>query len=86
MQLATSLEGKIGYGQTNAVCDDQLAEQVEAIVAAKALSRTGALGRSAGACCGFWMETPDGTIWCTEDSRLIPQQFQMRQMDAILLD
>jgi L-ascorbate metabolism protein UlaG (beta-lactamase superfamily) len=37
-------------------------------------------------CCGFWMETPDGTISCTGDSRLIPQQLQMQQMDAILLD
>lgn len=37
-------------------------------------------------CCGFWIETPDGTIWATGDSRLIPEQLQMPQMDAILLD
>jgi len=37
-------------------------------------------------CCGFWIETPDGTIWATGDSHLIPQQLQMPQMDAILLD
>ncbi len=37
-------------------------------------------------CCGFWIETPDGTIWATGDSKLIPQQLQMPQMDAILLD
>jgi L-ascorbate metabolism protein UlaG (beta-lactamase superfamily) len=37
-------------------------------------------------CCGFWIDTPDGTIWATGDSRLIPQQLQMPQMDAILLD
>jgi L-ascorbate metabolism protein UlaG (beta-lactamase superfamily) len=37
-------------------------------------------------CCGFWIETPDGTIWATGDSRLIPEQLQMPRMDAILLD
>jgi L-ascorbate metabolism protein UlaG (beta-lactamase superfamily) len=37
-------------------------------------------------CCGFWIETPDGTIWATGDSRLLPEQLQMPQMDAILLD
>jgi L-ascorbate metabolism protein UlaG (beta-lactamase superfamily) len=37
-------------------------------------------------CCGFWIETPDGTIWATGDSRLIPEQLQMPAMDAILLD
>ncbi len=37
-------------------------------------------------CCGFWIETPDGTIWATGDSKLIPQQLQMPRMDTILLD
>ncbi len=37
-------------------------------------------------CCGFSIETPDGTIWATGDSRLIPQQLHMPQMDAILPD
>ena len=37
-------------------------------------------------CCGFWIETPDGTMWATGDSRLMPQQLQMPQMDAILFD
>jgi L-ascorbate metabolism protein UlaG (beta-lactamase superfamily) len=37
-------------------------------------------------CCGFWIETPDGIIWATGDSRLLPEQLQMLQMDAILLD
>ena len=37
-------------------------------------------------CCGFWIETPDGTIWASGDSKLISQLLQMPQMDAILLD
>jgi L-ascorbate metabolism protein UlaG (beta-lactamase superfamily) len=37
-------------------------------------------------CCGFWIETSDGTIWATVDSKLIPQHLQMPRMDAILLD
>ena len=37
-------------------------------------------------CCGFWIETPDGTILATGDSKLMPQQLRMPQMDAILLD
>lgn len=37
-------------------------------------------------CCGFWIETADGSIWATGDSRPIPQQLQMPQMAAILLD
>jgi L-ascorbate metabolism protein UlaG (beta-lactamase superfamily) len=37
-------------------------------------------------CCGYWIETPEGSIWATGDSKLIPQQLQMPQMDAILLD
>jgi L-ascorbate metabolism protein UlaG (beta-lactamase superfamily) len=37
-------------------------------------------------CCGFWIETPDGTIWATGDTRPMPQLLQLPQMDAILLD
>ena len=36
--------------------------------------------------CGFWIETPDGTIWATGDSGLLPEQLTMPQMDAILFD
>jgi L-ascorbate metabolism protein UlaG (beta-lactamase superfamily) len=37
-------------------------------------------------CCGFFIETPDGTIWATGDTRPMPQLLQLPQMDAILLD
>lgn len=37
-------------------------------------------------CCGFWIETPDGTLWAPGDSRLMPQHLQMPQMDGILFD
>lgn len=36
--------------------------------------------------CGFWIETKDGTIWATGDSRLMPEQLLMKQPDAILFD
>lgn len=36
--------------------------------------------------CGFWIETPDGTIWATGDSRLMPEQLEMEAPDAILFD
>lgn len=37
--------------------------------------------------CGFWIETPDGIIWATGDSRLMPEQLTMpEQPDAILFD
>lgn len=36
--------------------------------------------------CGFWFNTPDGTIWATGDSRLIPQHLTMTAPDAILFD
>lgn len=37
--------------------------------------------------CGFWIETPDGTIWATGDSRLIPDHHLTRPTpDAILFD
>lgn len=36
--------------------------------------------------CGFWIETPDGTLWIPGDSRLLPEQLEMPQPDAILFD
>lgn len=36
--------------------------------------------------CGFWIETPDGTIWATGDSRLLPEHLQFPIPDAILFD
>lgn len=36
--------------------------------------------------CGFWIETPDGTIWAPGDSRLMPAQLKMHNPDVILLD
>ena len=35
---------------------------------------------------GFWIETPDGTIWATGDSRLMPEHLTMPTPDAILFD
>jgi L-ascorbate metabolism protein UlaG (beta-lactamase superfamily) len=38
-------------------------------------------------CCGFWIETPDGTIWAPGDSRLIPDHhLRMPTADAMLFD
>jgi len=36
--------------------------------------------------CGFWIETPDGTIWAPGDSRLMPEHLQFTTPDAILFD
>lgn len=36
--------------------------------------------------CGFWFETPDGSIWATGDSRLLPEHLTMKAPDAILFD
>ena len=36
--------------------------------------------------CGFWFDTPDGSIWATGDSRLIPEHLIMKAPDAILFD
>ena len=37
--------------------------------------------------CGFWIETPDGTIWAPGDSRLIPDHhLTMPAPDALLFD
>jgi L-ascorbate metabolism protein UlaG (beta-lactamase superfamily) len=38
-------------------------------------------------CCGFWLTTPDGTVWAPGDSRLIPEHhLQMPTPDAMLFD
>jgi L-ascorbate metabolism protein UlaG (beta-lactamase superfamily) len=39
-----------------------------------------------GDACGFWIETPDGNIWATGDSKLMPEQLKMTPPDLILLD
>ena len=36
--------------------------------------------------CGFWMETPDGSIWAPGDSRLMKEHLQFPPPDAILFD
>lgn len=36
--------------------------------------------------CGFWIETPDGTIWAPGDSRLMESHLQFPVPDAILFD
>ena len=36
--------------------------------------------------CGFWIETPDGTIWAPGDSRLMSEQLNLTTPDVILLD
>jgi L-ascorbate metabolism protein UlaG (beta-lactamase superfamily) len=35
---------------------------------------------------GFWIDTPDGTIWATGDTRLMPEHLTMPAPDAILFD
>jgi len=37
-------------------------------------------------CCGFLIKTLDGTIWCTGDTRLLPEHLQMTGVDLLLLD
>jgi L-ascorbate metabolism protein UlaG (beta-lactamase superfamily) len=38
-------------------------------------------------CCGFWLQTPDGTIWAPGDSRLIPaHHLTMPEPDALIFD
>lgn len=38
-------------------------------------------------CCGFWLTTPDGTIWAPGDSRLIPtHHLTMPAPDALIYD
>ncbi|GLU45157.1 hypothetical protein Musp01_27810 [Muricauda sp. NBRC 101325] len=36
--------------------------------------------------CGFWIETADGSIWATGDSRLMEEHLHMPTPDAILFD
>lgn len=36
--------------------------------------------------CGFLIKTPDGTIWATGDSRLMPEHLTMTPPDAIFFD
>lgn len=36
--------------------------------------------------CGFWFDTPDGSIWATGDSRLIPEHLTMKSPDVIFFD
>ena len=36
--------------------------------------------------CGFLFDTPDGSIWATGDSRLLPEHLTMKAPDAILFD
>ena len=37
-------------------------------------------------CCGFWLDTPDGSIWAVGDSRLMEEQLHMPVPDVILFD
>lgn len=36
--------------------------------------------------CGFWIETPDGTIWMPGDSRFMESHLHMQTPDMILMD
>lgn len=35
---------------------------------------------------GYWMETPDGSIWLPSDSRLLPEHLTMPEPEVILFD
>lgn len=37
-------------------------------------------------CCGYWLGTPDGTVWLPGDSRLLPEHLEMPSPDMILFD
>lgn len=37
-------------------------------------------------CCGYWLDTPDGTIWLPGDSRLLPEHLELPAPDVILFD
>lgn len=39
-----------------------------------------------GDACGFWFNTPDGSIWAPGDSRFMQEQLHMPTPDAILFD
>lgn len=36
--------------------------------------------------CGYWFDTPDGTIWLPGDSKLLPEHLEMPAPDLIMLD
>lgn len=36
--------------------------------------------------CGFWIDTPHGSIWAVGDSRLLPEQLVMKTPDVMLFD
>lgn len=36
--------------------------------------------------CGYWIDSPDGSIWAIGDSRLLDEQLHMKTPDAILFD
>lgn len=36
--------------------------------------------------CGYWLETPDGTIWLPGDSQLLTEQLKMPSPDVMLFD
>lgn len=36
--------------------------------------------------CGYWFDTPDGTVWLPGDSRLLEEQLHYDEPDVILLD
>lgn len=36
--------------------------------------------------CGYWLKTPDGTIWLPGDSRLLDEHLHMPEPDVILFD
>ena len=36
--------------------------------------------------CGYWFDTPDGTIWLPGDSRLLPEHLHMPAPDVLLFD
>ena len=36
--------------------------------------------------CGFWIETPDGTLWIPGDSKLLTSHLEMPEPNAILFD
>ncbi len=35
--------------------------------------------------CGYWLDTPDGTIWLLGDSQLLESHLHMKQPNVILL-
>jgi L-ascorbate metabolism protein UlaG (beta-lactamase superfamily) len=37
-------------------------------------------------CCGFLLDTPDGRVWHTGDTRLLEEHLQIQDVDVLLLD